>query len=123
MNRKGYCLTHHCIVRPKRELLPQKFGKIEGQEGVLVTSRRESPSRYACRKRVNITIPQVSDVPVMKGSVINTNSESRSHPKPGQAENILTGIVGASNHGFESETLLGQVGLTDDRELMGATGD
>ena len=64
--------------------------------------------------RVNFTIPQVSDVPVMGISVINTISKSRNLSEPGQPEKILTGIVGASNRGFESETLLGQVGFSED---------
>ena len=52
----------------------------------------------------------------------NSISESRNLSKPGQDMKNLTGIEGADNPGFESEIILGQVGLNGDRK-MGATGD
>ena len=55
--------------------------------------------------------------------MINNTNKSRNLSEPGQAEKILTGIEGASRSGFESQTLLGQVGLSDDRKILGATGD
>ena len=57
----------------------------------------------------------------MGGSVNNTILESRNLSK--QDKKNLTGIVGADNPGFESEILLGQVGLNGDRKIMSATGD
>ena len=80
-------------------------------------------TKYACKKRVIPELPRVSDVSVMGGSVNNTIKESRNLPKPGQDKKNLTGIVGADNPGFESEIVLGQVGLNGDRKIGSATGD
>ena len=119
MNRKGYCLTHQC--QAEKRVITSKVWKDRGAgRGFGYITKRVT--KYACKKRVISKLPQVSDAPVRRGSVKNSNSESRNLSKPGQDMKNLTGIEGADNPGFESEIILGQVGLNGDRK-MGATGD
>ena len=119
VNRKGYCKTHQSQAE-KRVIKSQVWKDRGAGRGFGYVSKQVT--KYACMRRVN-TIPQVSDAPVMGGLVISNSKKSQNLSEPGQAVKILTGIEGANIIGFESETLLDQVGLSSDRKILGATGD